>query len=74
MTNIMQKSIAVSWMTELLDDWLTPGEITQQFGITTAAVRMAIQRGRIRPVDQKDKGGVRLIRRTRAEALWGKKE
>ena len=59
---------------ELLDDWLTAGEITERFGIGKAAVRMAVKRGSIPPADQIDKGGVRLIRRTTAERLWGKKE
>lgn len=59
-------------MSELLDDWLTPGEITQRFGITTQAVRMAIQRGRISEADMLTKGGIRFIRRTTAERMWGK--
>ena len=59
---------------ELLDDWLTPGEIAARFGITKAAVRMAISRGAVTPEDLIDKGGVRLMRRTTAERLWGKKE
>ena len=61
-------------MSELLDDWLTAGEITERFGIGKAAVRMAVLRGSIPAADQIDKGGVRLIRRTTAERLWRKKE
>ena len=61
-------------MPELLDDWLTPGEITERFGITTQAVRMAIQRGRIPENDMLTKGGIRLIRKTAAERLWGRKK
>ena len=59
-------------MTDSLDDWLTAREIADRFGITTAAVRMAVRAGRIPDRDIMTKGGVRFIRRTTAEALWRK--
>lgn len=61
-------------MTDALTDWMTSREIADRFGITTAAVRMAIRAGRVPPEDLTTKGGLRLIRRTTAEALWKRKE
>jgi len=57
--------------------WLTTSEISQRWGITDAAVRMAIKEGRIRE-DERMKtgygpyGGVWLIREDAVRRLWGR--
>lgn len=55
-------------MSDCLDDVLTAGEATEIYGLASATVRQAINRGNI---PARKSGGTWLIRRADAEALWG---
>ena len=59
------------------DRWLSTSEISQRWGITDAAIRMAIKEGRIqenecRKTGYGPYGGVWLIREDAVRRLWGR--
>lgn len=59
------------------DKWLTTSEISQRWGITDAAIRMAIRKGRILPDECKKTGygpygGVWLVKESAVRRLYGR--
>jgi excisionase family DNA binding protein len=54
---------------DALHEVMTPAEVAEAFSITPDAVYKAIQRG---TVEARQSGGAWLIRRSDAEARWGK--
>lgn len=59
------------------DKWLTTSEISQRWGITDAAIRMAIREDRIREDERKKTGygpygGVWLVKESAVRRLYGR--
>lgn len=59
------------------DRWLSTSEISQRWGITDAAIRMAIREGRIREDERKKTGygpygGVWLVKESAIRRLYGR--